>query len=484
MKEDAFETEIRQILHAGCPVVCCETFEEKRLDEAVASIAAELGVPYRRWTLLAATGESAVKAVRRELRELLGESGPAVLLASDVHAFLDDPFVQRTVRSFVAEAPPGRRLILSAPAFRVPPDLEHDVVVVSLPLPGAERLAETAGRALEDAGLPVAAGSLPEIGEALRGLTESEARWVVRKAARIAGGAPGPSEVMRQKGWRFGQAEGMEIVSEPVSFGRLGGLDELKRWLSDRSRAFSREARAFGLPPPRGLLLMGVQGCGKSLAAKAIAAFWGLPLVRLDLGLVIGHAYPEALLRRVTRVAEAMAPVVLWVDEIEKGFAESAGASRRLLGSLVTWLQEKREPVFVVATANEVELLPPELPRKGRFDEIFFVDLPNVHERREILAIHVAARGRDPARYDLETLARKTDRFSGSEIEQAILSALYAAFSAGRELENADLLGAVAETVPLATTFEDRLKALREWARTRARPATLDRRKLDAFGTP
>jgi len=275
----------------------------------------------------------------------------------------------------------------------------------------------------------------------------------------------------------------MEIVADEVPLDRVGGLDELKRWLDERRLAFSRGARDFGLPPPRGLLLMGVQGCGKSLAAKAIARFWSLPEVRLDLGLIVGHPYPEALLRQATRIAEAMAPVVLWVDEIEKGFGTEAAGARRLLGGFVTWLQEKREPVFVVATANEVEALPPELPRKGRFDEIFFFDLPNAHERVEIARIHLAARGRDPARFDLEALARKTDRFSGSELEQVVLSALYAAFSAGRELEQADLLAAAAETVPLATTYEDRIKALREWARTRARPATLDRRKLDAFRT-
>jgi SpoVK/Ycf46/Vps4 family AAA+-type ATPase len=229
-------------------------------------------------------------------------------------------------------------------------------------------------------------------------------------------------------------------------------------------------------------MLMGIQGCGKSLAAKAIARFWQVPIVRLDMGMIIGHAYPEAVLRRAIHIAEAMAAVVLWVDEIEKGFAgENAGASRRLLGGFVTWLQEKQEPVFVVATANDVETLPPELPRKGRFDEIFFVDLPNHHERSEIFAIHLGARGRTAAQFDIDALVRKSDKFSGSEIEQAVLSGLYAAFSAGRELQNADLLGAVGETVPLATTFEDRIKTLREWARTRARPATLDRRKLDAF---
>jgi hypothetical protein len=481
---DAFTAQVREVLHAGCPVVCCETHEEQRLDAAVTAIAAELKVPVRRWSLLdAAPGAAPVDALAAELRALRDGSGPLVLLLADVHSFLTEPLVARAIRAFVAQAPKGRRLILVSPLFRVPAELEHDVVVLSLPLPDPAELAAAADEALTGLSLSATPEQLAAIGDALRGLTSSEARWVVRKAARSANGAvPDPSVVLREKGWRFAAVEAMEIVADDVPLERVGGLDELKHWLHERRQAFSRQARAFGLPPPRGLLLMGVQGCGKSLAAKAIARFWSLPVVRLDLGMIIGHAYPEALLRRAIRIAEAMAPVVLWVDEIEKGFAgDNAGASRRLLGGFVTWLQEKREPVFVVATANEVDALPPELPRKGRFDEIFFVDLPNVHERSEIFAIHLRARGRDAAQYDLEALTRKSDRFSGSELEQVVLSALYAAFSAGRELGNADLLGAVGETVPLATTFEDRIKTLREWARTRARPATLDRRKLDAF---
>jgi hypothetical protein len=479
----SFEMEVREILHAGCPVVCCETHEEKRLDAVVAALAGELGVPYRRWSLLDAPGAPPAAAIAGELRRLLEGAGPSVLLLADAQAFLGDPALARAVRTFVSEAPMGRRLIFSAPAFRIPPDLEHDVVVLSLPLPEPAALAAAAAEALAGLGLAAGPEALGAIGDALRGLTEAEARWVVRKAVRAAGGVlPDPAAVLRAKGWRFAQAEAMELVGEPVPLDRVGGLDELKRWLAERRNAFSRQARAFGLPPPRGLLLMGVQGCGKSLAAKAIAGYWGLPAVRLDLGMIIGHAYPESLLRGAIRVAEAMAPVVLWVDEIEKGFgAEGGGAARRLLGGFVTWLQEKQDPVFVVATANEVEALPPELPRKGRFDEIFFVDLPTARERAEIAAIHLAARGRDPARFDVDALVKRTDRFSGSEIEQVVLSALYAAFSGGRELENADLLAAAAETVPLATTFEDRIKALREWAHTRARPATLDRRKLDLF---
>jgi SpoVK/Ycf46/Vps4 family AAA+-type ATPase len=266
----------------------------------------------------------------------------------------------------------------------------------------------------------------------------------------------------------------------------VGGVEELKKWLRGRSDAFSDRARAFGLPQPRGLLLLGVQGCGKSLTAKAVADLWKLPLVRLDLGgLFISAAPAEESVKRAIQVAEAMAPVVLWVDEIDKGFAGArspdSGGVARVLGSFLIWLQEKTKPVFVVATANEIEHLPPELLRKGRFDEIFFVDLPDVHEREQIFAIHLHKRLRDPRRFDLKTLARASEHFSGAEIEQVVISALYHAFSEKRELSTGDISQAIEETVPLYLTYEERIKELRDWAKQRARFASIDSSMLDLF---
>jgi SpoVK/Ycf46/Vps4 family AAA+-type ATPase len=227
---------------------------------------------------------------------------------------------------------------------------------------------------------------------------------------------------------------------------------------------------------------MGVQGCGKSLSAKAIAGHWNLPLARLDLSSVFGAPRPEEAMQGALRTAEAMAPCVLWIDEIEKGFEGSGeGPAARLLGGMVTWLQEKTKEVFVVATANRVSSLPPELPRKGRFDEIFFIDLPNFHERFEILKLHMKKRGRSPAAFSLEALAKKADHLTGSELEQIIISAMYAAFARDLELSDSDILRALKDTVPLFETFEEEIKELRDWARKRARPASTDRRKIDFF---
>jgi SpoVK/Ycf46/Vps4 family AAA+-type ATPase len=261
-------------------------------------------------------------------------------------------------------------------------------------------------------------------------------------------------------------------------------MEEVKRWVRHRSQAFDDEAARYGLPAPKGLLLIGVQGCGKSLTAKAVAGTFHLPLVRLDLAAVFGSGSPESAMRRAILVAESLAPVVLWVDEIEKGFAETGaggGSSTRVFGSFITWLQEKQAPAFVVATANEVEQLPPELLRKGRFDEIFFVDLPDVHERKSILSIHLNKRKRDPHAFDLDTLARQSEHFSGAELEQGVLAGMFRAFAGKREVQTRDIQQELDLIVPLYVTYEEKIKSLREWAKTRARRASLDQSLVDLF---
>jgi SpoVK/Ycf46/Vps4 family AAA+-type ATPase len=318
---------------------------------------------------------------------------------------------------------------------------------------------------------------------AARGLTAAEARRAFRLSLGEGDVGAALRRIVDEKKRILRQSASLEFVEQTASLDEVGGLEALKAWVRARVRAFSEEARHFGLPEPRGVLLMGVQGCGKSLAAKAAAGTFGLPLVRLDFAAVFASASPEDTLRQALRAAEAMAPVVLWVDEIEKGLggAAASASDARIFGSFLTWLQEKRAPVFVAATANDIEGLPPELARRGRFDDIFFVDLPAMREREEILTIHLRARGRDPAVYPVAALARQLDQFSGAELEQVVVAALYHAFGRGTELDAADLTAAAAEIVPLATTFEERLAALREWARTRARRASADRRTLELF---
>jgi SpoVK/Ycf46/Vps4 family AAA+-type ATPase len=262
----------------------------------------------------------------------------------------------------------------------------------------------------------------------------------------------------------------------------VGGLDLLKGWLSTRSGAFSAKARDFGLPEPKGLLLLGVQGCGKSLTAKAIASAWRLPMLRLDVGAIM-NAYigsSEENMRKAIHIAESLAPCILWLDEIEKGFESAgggtpsgdSGTSARVFATFLTWLQEKTKPVFVIATANSIDRLPPEMLRKGRFDEIFFVDLPSRQEREEIFAIHLSRRGRDPSRFDLAALGEKSEGLSGAEIEAVTVEGLWRAYPEERDLAQADLTDALRDTVPLSRTMAESIDSLRAWARSRARPAS------------
>jgi SpoVK/Ycf46/Vps4 family AAA+-type ATPase len=261
----------------------------------------------------------------------------------------------------------------------------------------------------------------------------------------------------------------------------VGGLAGLKDWLRKRALAFSDQARAFGLPAPKGMLLLGVQGCGKSLCAKAVASQWQLPLLRFDMGRMFGSLVgsSEENARRAISVAESVAPAILWVDEIDKAFAglsssgaTDAGTTARVFGTFLTWLAEKTAAVFVVATANDISHLPPELLRKGRLDEIFFVDLPAAEERAEIFRIHLARRGRDPEQFDLAALAAQSEGYSGAEIEQAVISGLFEAFAQKSELTPGHVREALRQAVPLSKTMSEQITALRQWAEGRARNAS------------
>jgi SpoVK/Ycf46/Vps4 family AAA+-type ATPase len=320
----------------------------------------------------------------------------------------------------------------------------------------------------------------------LRGLS----RWQIEQAvaATVADdrtfNADDLMTVIRAKRQILQAAGVLEFVDTPASMDEIGGLSRLKKWLHQRKDAMREDAREMGLSPPRGVMLLGVQGAGKSLAAKAIAAAWKRPLMKLDPSVLYDRYVGESerRLREALAQAEAMSPVILWIDEIEKGFAGAAstsndgGLSRRMFGTLLNWMQEHSSPVFLVATANDIEALPPELLRKGRFDEIFFVDLPGDEARRKILAIHLKKRKQDPAAFDLALLAERCEGYSGAEIEQAVISALHGVYAgrarqAAASLTTERLLEAILASPPLSVTMAEKINALREWARGRCVPA-------------
>ncbi|MBN2133332.1 MAG: AAA family ATPase, partial [Sedimentisphaerales bacterium] len=315
----------------------------------------------------------------------------------------------------------------------------------------------------------------------LRGLTRRQAMRIISDA--VAADQRFSDEdiniVIANKRRMIQQGGLLEYIQTPLDLSEIGGMNRLKRWLNQRRDAFSHEAKEFGLTPPRGVLMLGVQGAGKSLCAKAIATAWHQPLLRLDPGTLYGSFIGESEhnLRDALRQTEMMSPVILWIDEIEKAFASAAsrsadgGLSQRMFGTLLTWLQEREAPVFVVATANDIEALPPELLRKGRFDEIFFVDLPTAEVREQIFAIHLSKRGRDPKKFDLAALAEASEGRSGSEIEQAVISALHEAYAEKAELDTQRIVAAVQASPPLSATMAEKVSILRQWGQGRCMSA-------------
>jgi SpoVK/Ycf46/Vps4 family AAA+-type ATPase len=322
---------------------------------------------------------------------------------------------------------------------------------------------------------------LEQLVQMLRGLTTQEAARLVSAAIHDDGVLDGAQlpRIMEAKRARLGTLGCLESITADVSPEDIGGLRHLKRWLNLRREGFSARAREFGIDAPRGMLLLGVQGCGKSLCARVVASAWRMPLLRMDPGVLyqkfIGES--EARLREALQQAESMAPVVLWIDEIEKAFASASsdsadgGLSQRMFGSLLTWMQDHSAPIFLIATANNIGQLPPELMRKGRFDEIFFVDLPAAAEREAIFAIHLRKRRRDKSQFDLGRLVAASEGFSGAEIEAAVISGLYQAFAANTQCTTDHLLAAMQATQPLSVLMREHVEQLRAWARCRCVPA-------------
>ncbi len=483
--------EIAELWSAGTPLLYLVTSEEHRAVALCRAAAEGFDASCGVWSSLRGL-EPVAPAARDPLAALeavLKAPAPFLAILLDFHEALGNPLVSRRVRDVLPRlAAEGRCLAVVAPRVVLPDGVAAEAVVLRLPLPGEPELAALLEAVAE--GGPLGAEERHRALTAARGLTESQARRAFVRALRADPrlGPRGVEVVLEEKKRILNRDLGLELVETQEAADDLGGLESFKAWMAERALAFAPDARRFGLPAPRGVLLVGVQGCGKSLAAKSVAAQLGVPLLRLDLPRVLGSGEgAEERLGRVLSAAEAIAPVALWVDEIEKAFAGSTPGERgdpraaRLLGSFSTWLQERQGSVFAVATANDVSRLPPELLRRGRFDELFFVDLPDLAARRDILALHLRKRGRDPAQFELAAAAELCADYSGAELEQVVVGALHRAFALKRELEPGDLRRVAQDLVPLYRTYEEQIKALREWSRGRARPAGREGAVVELF---
>lgn len=473
--------EIVTLVRSRHPVVVIDSVEEERARGLVVAAGAKLGIPVFEWSVTTGfrrAGDeetngmtTAPDALLAHLADLTVE---AIFLLVDLHPHLAQPLVERRFRDVAAEFGRTRStMVLLGAGITLPAAVEADAVRVPLALPDRGELETVARTVLRSAGVAVPERGVAALLEALQGLTLNQARQAV--AAAVLDGKLSPQDVkqvVERKVATIGEGGLLEYHPAEDNRYELAGMANLRDWLDRAAVAFTPEAKAMNIPAPKGILLAGVPGCGKSLAAKFIARQWRRPLLKLDAGSLydkyVGES--ERNLRKAIEMAEALAPIVLWIDEVEKGLStggdDAAGATaRRMLGTLLTWMQEKREDIFVVATSNDLTVLPPELQRKGRFDEVFFVDLPTPAEREAILRIHLGLRRQDPDEFDLATLVAASDGFSGSEIEQAVVSGLLRALHARRAPDTAAVLEELTATVPLSRSRPEAVAAIRARAR-------------------
>ncbi len=417
------------------------------------------------------------------LNWLKGQSSEVstVLLVKDFHKFYDDPSINRTIKELSSSLKKtSHNLIISSHLLPSSEELDELMTILNLPLPDQKELKNLIKNIAINTNSNLQEQDLNELSIASSGLTEIKVKQVTAKALAQRGKISREDirDILEEKKQVIARSEILEFFEAKSSQDDIGGLNVLKVWLNQRYRAFSKEARDYGLPIPKGVLLVGAQGTGKSLTAKSISKSWSMPLLRLDVGRLFSSLVgsSEARTRETILRAEAMSPCILWIDEIDKGFGGDArsdgGTSQRVLASLLTWMAEKESAVFVIATANAIDKLPPELLRKGRFDEIFFLDLPNSEERLSILDLHLKKR-RPSYNFPLSTIIDRTDGFSGAELEQAVIEGMHISFSENRELLEKDLIKAVSELVPLSRTAKEQISLLKEWSSTgRARSAS------------
>lgn len=484
--------DLQLLLRSHVPLIVVETAEEQRVVSLFQRLIPKLNGPLYQWSITDGLRRLDMDAPPSQgtsdpgdmLRHVRDSTRPGVYLLADFHPYLSDPVNVRLLKEIAQRYPDvPSTLAIICHRFDHPPELRKFIARFELSLPDRDSLLQIINEealdwARKNGGKRVRTdrATLDRLVQNLTGLTAWDARRLTRGAI-LDGGAITESDlprVMEAKYRLLDRNSALSFTYDTAKFSDVGGLNRLKQWLERRRSAFLDPDPT--LDPPKGMLLVGVQGGGKSLAAKAVAGLWGLPLLGLDMGTLYNKYYGESErnLREALQTAEVMAPCVLWVDEIEKALSSSdtdGGVSQRILGSLLTWMAENRHQVFIVATANAIDSLPPELIRKGRLDEIFFVDLPSPAVREEIFAIHLQRRDLDPARFDLTALADATDGFSGAEIEQAVVSGLYLAREQQADLTTDHLLTEVAETRPLSTVMKESLDRLRAWAAERTVPA-------------
>jgi len=486
--------DLELILNSHIPIVVIESHEEQRVLTILTQQTIKLGKPLFKWTITEGLERVDIELDPQRhnskpddvLRHIKAAQKDAVYVLADFHPYLDDPMHVRLIKDIALDhQQTGSHIVLISHELEIPDELQKFTAQFSLSMPDKNELEklirETANEwAKNNRGKQVHTDrkTLDAMVNNLAGLTLRDARRLIRNAIYDDGAlTQSDLPIVMQTKYDLLNSNGvLAFEYETASFSDVGGLSNFSSWLKQRRSVFHGDLENKGLDMPKGTLLLGVQGCGKSLAARAVAGIWNVPLLRLDFGALYNkfHGESERNLRESLKTAEVMAPCVLWMDEIEKGIAagdNDGGTSRRMLGTLLTWMSEKKAAVFIIATANDIERLPPELVRKGRFDEIFFVDLPKPDVRWIIFRIHLEKRELTADEFDLGRLVEASDGFSGAEIEQAVVAALYSAHALNEKMNTQHLLHELKSTRPLSITMAEKINSLREWASERTVPA-------------
>lgn len=492
-----FRQKLSDYFAAGFAALAITTHEEQRVEHEIAAAALGTKVPRGMfvWSLTKGwQGQRIEGGIDYSARKAPAGSGPmqalqaidaagglpekTVYVLRDFHPFLNSADVVRKIRDLIPFCKgTARTLIFLSPQLTLPVDLEKDIVPIEFALPTKEELGAALDLIVQSVGDDVAkVGDRSRLLEAMRGMTWSEAENTAALALvkHKALGEEAITTIQAEKATIIKKTGVLEFFEPGVTLANVGGLNALKEWTRKRKKAFGDKARKYGLPPSRGVLLLGTQGCGKSLSAKATAAEFNLPLLHCDVGRVfrgvVGES--EATMRHMLAIADAVSPCVLWIDEMEKGLdglkssgQTDGGVTARVFGTFLTWMSERKSSVFVISTVNDIDKLPPELVRKGRFDEIFFVDLPDELERRDIFEIVLKEMGRDPKKFNLEKMAQQADQFSGAEIREAVISGMHDAFDVDKEVGTDHILDAIANTSPLAYTHRETIEKLRARAK-------------------
>lgn len=494
--------QLKLLIQSGNPLISIGTSDEQRALELVQEVSGNINRPVFHWSITdglirkslcteqGQTSHNPEIILRSStamdvLKLLLKDPEKGIYVFKDLGPHCKDAHVHRLLRDLLSIAEKNKITLVLVDVLPLPDEILQFTVRYELGWPDAEELEQVARETFQrikqeshvDINSNIKRKEMDQLVQSLRGLSKAEASRVVASAIyddHVLDATDLP-KIIESKRQLLSNAGCLESIAADFSSEDIGGLSNLKSWLKQRRGGFTRKAKEYGLEPPRGVLMLGVPGCGKSLCAKVVSADWGMPLLRLDPGVLyqkfIGES--ESQLRQALRQAEAMAPAILWIDEIEKAFASAnassadGGLSKRMFGTLLSWMQDHRHPIFIVATANDISALPPELMRKGRFDEVFFVDLPDAKAREQILSIHLTRRNQNPKGFHLDQLANASHEFSGSELEQAVISAFFTAYNEDCPLNDGHIIEEMRKTRPLAVLSQEKVTQLRQWAEKR-----------------